>query len=364
MSRIDQRYEFRLAGPDDIESIMAFYREEWSADHLLATDRDYFRYQHLVDGRVNFMLGIERDSGEIHAAEGFIQYSKPLCDVGAVMWKVGSRCRTPMLGVSLVQRLKEATACRVYLGPGANPRTAVPLHRQALGHCVGRLDHYYMLGETAMQRIAQTAHRHTPQLSRLTDAVEMLPVDHFEDISDRFDFDRWRDRKPFKDGWYVNHRYFANPIYSYRVFVLHPRGDLAGALLVTREVEHAAARILRIVDVIGDPTLVARVGKPLQSLLHDEGFEYVDLYCKGIDRHLLESAGFTWKDPAGPDVIPNFFEPFVQANVDIWYSLSDDDTLLFKADGDQDRPNARPQRQPAGIGKAPGCRRPASAANM
>ena len=349
MSLIDDRYEFRLATLADVDAIMAFYGREWSSSHLLATDRDYFCYQHAMGDRVNFMLAIERASGDIHAAEGFIQYSRRLCDIGAVMWKVGQLCRTPLLGVELVRRLKQATACRVYLGPGANPKTSVPLHSRALGHHVGRLDHFYMLSDRRHFDIARIVRRPGHVAPSGDARVRMRPVSEFTEIARTFDFDRWFSRKPFKDAWYVERRYFDNPIYRYRVFALQDAA-MTSALLVTRETEANGARVLRIVDVIGDVRLVGGVGDDLSALLEREGFEYADFYCKGIDRDRLAAAGFACRDGNDPNVIPNYFEPFVQSNVDIWYSLSDDDAVLFKADGDQDRPNARPQLQQAGTG--------------
>ena len=63
--------------------------------------------------------------------------------------------QNPFLGVELVKRLKKLTGCRTYMGPGANPRTAVPLHKHALQHQVGKLNHYYMLGHPDEFRVAQ-----------------------------------------------------------------------------------------------------------------------------------------------------------------------------------------------------------------
>ena len=339
-SRLDALYEFRLATLDDVDAIMAFYRAEWGATHILACDRDYFLYQHAVGERVNFMLAIHRASGEVHAAEGFIQYSRDLCDVGAVMWKVGSKCRTPMLGVEVVRRLKQATGCRVYLGPGANPKTAVPLHQRVLGHAVGRLEHFYLLDDRADFRVA-VVDRMPSFDNVLGSGFTLTPVAEFEDVERRFDFSAWIDRRPYKDGWYVRRRYFAHTIYRYRVFFADDQEGHCRALLVAREIARDGATVLRIVDLVGDTAVLAGLGQAFNALLRRGGYEYLDLYAKGLDHAAMSAAGFTCKQDGDPNVIPNYFEPFVQRNVDIWYSLSDPDALLFKADGDQDRPNSR-----------------------
>ena len=41
------------------------------------------------------------------------------------------------------------------------------------------------------------------------------------------------------------------------------------------------------------------------------------------------------------NIIPDYFSPFEQKNIDIWVDSSNriDTCCFFKADGDQDRPN-------------------------
>ena len=39
------------------------------------------------------------------------------------------------------------------------------------------------------------------------------------------------------------------------------------------------------------------------------------------------------------NVIPNYFAPFVQENVEIFFHAPNEEIVFCKADGDQDRPN-------------------------
>ena len=39
------------------------------------------------------------------------------------------------------------------------------------------------------------------------------------------------------------------------------------------------------------------------------------------------------------NIIPEYFSPFEQKNVDIYYMSEMDKPILFKGDGDMDRPN-------------------------
>ncbi|MDR1885247.1 MAG: hypothetical protein LBQ56_03160 [Synergistaceae bacterium] len=105
LSMMDDKYEFRLADVNDIDSIKGFIGAEWKSDHILAVDRDFFCYQHMVGDKVNFLLA------EIN--DGII---RPCGDLS-------NRCR-------------------------------------------------------------------------------LQKIDNFESIGASFDFDKYRWRKPFKDGWY------------------------------------------------------------------------------------------------------------------------------------------------------------------
>ena len=341
MSKLDQLYEFRLATVADIDSIMDFYKREWNPNHILATDRDFFCYQHQNGDAVNFMLAINRDTGQIEGAEGFIQYSKQLLDIGAVMWKVSASTKVPFLGVEVVKRLKQATGCRVYLGPGANPKTAVPLHQKMLKHLVGKLEHYYLLSDNTEFKIASIKEKRAVPCRSEAGPTQLKPISDIKELDGKFIYQDLINRKPFKDRWYIERRYFNYPIYAYKRYAVVGENDQISALVFAREVSQNSATILRIVDLIGDPGALATLHQEWLRLIKENHYEYIDFYCKGIDQQTLQQGGFVHKDETDPNILPNYFEPFLQQNIDIWYSLSDEDTVLFKGDGDQDRPNSR-----------------------
>lgn len=55
----------------------------------------------------------------------------------------------------------------------------------------------------------------------------------------------------------------------------------------------------------------------------------------------MELSGFNLRSLEDENIIPTYFEPFVQKNIDIWFQSSEKGLCIFKADGDQDRPNYR-----------------------
>ena len=47
MNKYDEKYEIRLANENDIDSIMTFIDEHWKKNHILAVDRELFKYEYL-----------------------------------------------------------------------------------------------------------------------------------------------------------------------------------------------------------------------------------------------------------------------------------------------------------------------------
>lgn len=341
MNKYDEKYEFRLATLEDIDAIMYFYREEWNKHHILANDKDFFCYQHLVDNQVNFMLAINKETKAIEAAEGFIQYSKALKDVAAVMWKVSAKAAMPFLGVEVIKRSKEATQCRTYIGVGANPKTAIPLHIKKLQHYVGKLKHYYKLADLDQYQIAVVQEKRRVDSFYSSRTYKLVKVQDIGELEGKYDFSRDITRKPYKDQWYITRRYFHHPVYQYLTWGIQDDKNRMVALLFAREIQYNSAKILRIIDFLGDETAISGLGNDLEALMKENHYEYIDFYCKGIRGGILNQAGFIERDESDKNIIPNYFEPFVQKNIDIWYVLTDDETFLFKGDADQDRPSHR-----------------------
>ena len=98
--------------------------------------------------------------------------------------------------------------------------------------------------------------------------------------------------------------------------------------------------VLRLVDYIGPDALLPRLGAALDALLQSSGAEYIDCYCAGIPAELWAAAGFAQRCIGDGVTIPNYLNPPLLANTEYYYFTSaPEGCVLFKADGDQDRPN-------------------------
>jgi hypothetical protein len=115
-------------------------------------------------------------------------------------------------------------------------------------------------------------------------------------------------------------------------------------LLAARMADHDGVRALRIVDWYGDANGLAQAGTAIEGLLRETGAEYADLWQYGIAPDLLAGAGFSAVETDGAMIVPTLFEPFVQANKRLQFAFKakgDEDFVIMRADGDQDRPNLR-----------------------
>lgn len=357
MDGFDERYEIRLARVADIGAIMGFIGDHWKRGHVMSVDRELFEYEFLdIDGEtVDFVLAVDRGTGEIEGILGFLRCSSTedpgRKDVWGSFWKVRpDHGNMPLLGIELARRVYALAGCRYHIGNGANPGTTVILRKLYFGERTARMSHYYYLnGRVGDYRIALVRDRWSPKAREGIPRTWMRRLWSMGEVRSCFDVGGL-DAVPYKDDWYFEKRYFRHPRYEYQVYGLGS-GDGGGtrALLVAREVRCNGAAVLRIVDYLGEQGLFAGLGGEMAGIVSENGYEYVDFYEFGFDEAAVEAAGFRRRDGDDGNVIPNYFEPFVRENVDIWVHYKAEGTTFFKADGDQDRPNAAPE----GLGEVP-----------
>lgn len=336
MNMYDEACEIRLAKWEDIPEIMDFVEKEWRHGHILGRDRAFFEYEHASGGVVNFIIARNRETGRLDGMLGFLPASScPDClDLWTVMWKTRPGC-VPLLGLELMNRIYPLTGCRYALGIGDNPKTTVPLLRRTDPEIkIFRLEHYYLPDDRDDFRIAKIAYRpetgeisgEEPRVCRLEDVVQTAEYIDFSDTS----------VVPYKDEGYLDHRFFRHPVYDYRVYGL--RQGTASALLVTRVQEHDGARALRIVDWLGDQRCFAGLNAFFREEMKALDCEYTDFFVSGFQEDFLTRAGFAKIRENDENVIPDYFHPFEQRNVQIWADGRPEKCLFCKADGDQDRP--------------------------
>ncbi len=346
MNKYDERYEIRLASKDDIEAIMKFIHDCWREDHIMSKNRELFEYEYLDGDTVNFVIAIDRTSQCIEGIFGFLRCSHTedtgKKDIWGSMWKVNpSHDNIPLLGIELAKRVYVLTGCRYQIGNGANPDTTVLLRKLYFGESTVKMNQFYYLNDKKDQyEIAVINEKWSPRVK--DNAIQKLHrYLSMQEVREHFDIDTV-DAIPYKDNWYFEKRYFMHPIYRYQVYGVESEDGQVKALLVTREVRYSQSRVLRIVDYVGEQELFAGLSKIMKQWIEEQDYEYIDFYEFGFNEQAILDAGFRKRADTDRNIIPNYFEPFLQENVDIWAHYKEKGTLFFKADGDQDRPNMAP----------------------
>ena len=103
--------------------------------------------------------------------------------------------------------------------------------------------------------------------------------------------------------------------------------------------EYKNARVLKIVDFIGYDEDIIGISIALDKLMKSKNYEYVDFYLYGIKDDIMKQSGMILRED-NTNVIPNYFEPFVQENIDLNFSTNFREGFrIYRGDGDQDRPS-------------------------
>ncbi len=339
MNRYDETHIFRTATIEDTDAIMNFIKIYWGENHILARDKEFLLYEYGNGEQLNFNLAIDKKTGQLDVVMGFYLYSdnREKCDSSGGLLKVNPNCRIPFIGMEVVRR-HIANIGRVYVGNGANPKTALPLEKRILGHFGGKLKQFYRINCKEQFKVAIIKNR---VVRTIAEPIQkgLYPVFSIEEMYSKFDDESFKKRITYKDRNYVAKRYFEHPIYNYKLYSIGTEN--VKTVLVMREVSCNGGKIIRIVDVLGDEKELAYIGQAVQRILEENHYEYIDIYEHGIEDTVMERAGFVQRKDNDENIIPNYFEPYVAQNVEIYYHTSCECAKIFKADGDQDRPNYR-----------------------
>lgn len=328
-------YSFRLATTADRPAIIAFMNTHWESRHPLINLPEFFDfYYNAPGGRLNFALA-EQD-GRFAALAGYIPASEgKQPDIWVSLW-VAARQATGS-GLELMAALPALTGCRTLACNNIRPKTRA--FYEFLGFTTGQMGHFYRLAPRAEYLVARPAHR---QILPVQGGAALVPYPAKEALLQSGFVPP--QANPYKDFWYITRRYYAYPRQTYSVYgAVLPGQVIPFGLLVTRTVPVLGTFVLRIADYLGPPALLPRLGSAINGLLQAENAEYIDLYCAGLSAELLAQTGFTHRTAEDQSILPNYLTPPLFENTEYYYFTNRPENFtMFKADGDQDRPNLPP----------------------
>lgn len=327
----------KFASINDLDDIMQFIDTNWKKDHILAKDKFFFEYMHReCDETLSFIIS-RNNKNEIDAILGYIPYGRGnTIDIFLALWK-STNSNDTSLGLKLLNTLLINREHRILACVGINKKT-IHIYK-FLGWSVGQLTQWYRIRPKDAYHIAKINNNSIPEV-KTNLQYPLLRLNSFEDLENFVEKKVYEDKsaKPYKEKWYIKKRYFGHPIYRYEVYGIKTEATKIPTIIVLRVEQKNNAQAIRFIDCIGQRNLLGTITTAIDKLLVKKNAEYIDLYEAGLEEDLLLTAGWLKVCDSG-NIIPNYFNPFVQENIDILCCSTDPDVVFFKGDGDQDRPN-------------------------
>ena len=322
----------RCANYKDIPKIMEFIGKYWGGNHIMSRDRTLFEFQHVWDKETAYIIS-ENEEKKLEGILGYIPYDKENRDIMLAIWKTIKTDDT-MLGVKMLEFLHRMPGIHSVSAPGINPDTRPIYH--FFGIKTGLMRQWYRLKKTHDYQIAIVKNKTIPEYK--TGGITVQEYQDFNQLLDIFDIENCLKRQghPYKSVAYLKRRYYGHPVFYYLKYGVEKENSRL--LVVLRVQKCNGSAVLRVVDGIGDESLFQYFAPVLDELMAKYQCEYADLYETGVEDIILQDGGWIQtKDTE--NIIPEYFSPYEQRNIDIYYMSSIPDVVLFKADGDMDRPN-------------------------
>lgn len=332
--------EVRFANSSDVYRISSFIDAHWSQGHVLTRDRELFEYMYLEkDGRLNFVVAFEPQVEEPIAILGYIPSDALHSRISLSMWKARSdpHLRKYKAGLAVLRFLINALKPRSIFSTGISEDTQD--FYSFLGYSCDVMNHHVIVNNELEEfRII----KNPPQISFEFVTSEILlssltTISTNEEL--RNDVANLDFSATLKDIDYLCHRYIDHPRFKYEVRSVRLDKKTIGILVFRRSYANDRSCI-RIIDIMGEEICLSSATRLLVQEMLENGDEYIDLLSWGLDSKQINRIGFTDVHDFADCVVPEYFSPFSQTNVDRFLFTNLPETEIFyKGDGDQDRPN-------------------------
>ena len=330
----------RFAISTDVELIISFIDEHWKRGHVFARDRELFEYMYLEqDGRLNFVIAIDPLSDKVIAILGYIPSDSLHSRISLSMWKSRSdpSLRKYRGGLSVLKFLVTELKPLSIFSSGILSETRDMFN--FLGYSCDAMNHHVIVNnEISDFQIIQNPPK-TSFLQPFSDhgesSLAVITTDEeLRRVANGLDF-----AETLKDADYLCHRYLNHPRFNYEIREVISIANPVGILVFRRSFANDRSCI-RIIDVVGAELCLRSAIVPLVQEMQQNGDEYIDLLSWGLDLDQIKEIGFTDCRELADCVVPEYFSPFSQTNVDRWlFTNLPESEIIFKGDGDQDRPN-------------------------
>lgn len=330
---------------NEIDEVLDFIGTYWKENHVLTRDITLMNWQHYdsTNDQWNFVVARCQENKEIHAILGFLstKHFDPTNESNCIspcIWRKRDDIEEKGLGMACYYYLAQCIDFSAILSPGAS-EMAMYIYRK-LGANTGLMDHFYfsnpyMKESISRGRIIQA----TPYSHDNRYTIKELSVEDFERHTLKR-YDLFTNEYKGKE-YYVN-RYYKHPRYKYIVWGMFCDGYIVSVMIV-RACFADNSKALRIVDYFGEWDILSKMSECIVEKLVLYRCEYIDFLEHGFPTDILKKTGFLNRRDSTRTIIPHHFEPYEKENIDVNYAFLTDqdriDIVVYKGDGDLDRPN-------------------------
>lgn len=321
----------------DEDKIIEFIKEHWYIkNHVFTRNRELFENIHIVDNKLNFVIGEGEATKKIYGILGYLitnRSNHP--DIAGAMFQTIPSSNV-MLGIDILLEAQRLTKCRALISSGIREET-IPIYN-FLGYSTGALKHYYQLNDRCDFRIAFIKKFKRAIIS--SENYTFKELKNLDEVLKIFSPGKYTSIIPYKDEWYIERHFFKNIGYIYQVYGIINENNACEALFCGRVINCNGHKCFKIVDFIGTDQELSHCSEAFRNMIMENNYEYIDFYEFGIPDSVMENAGFIYLDTDDENIIPQYFEPFVQQNITINYMTTDIGNYHgYRMDGGQERPN-------------------------
>ncbi len=342
-------YQIEFLKECELSKVQSFINNEWKKSHILSTSKELFKWQY-QNKNLSYNFVVAKDKGEILGILGFIptnKYDENLNSKNVIwlaLWKVTDKFKVPGLGLKMLIYLENNVKHCLIAVNGINSKIAA-LYKM-LGYKSNNLNHYYVTNSFSELNLIKSpkSYVHPKIKNGKGHNWELIKKDETDKLKISL-FNSSENELAIKKSllFFIN-RYINHPFYNYFVYLIYSYNKKNAALISLRFDSKNDIKVLRIVDYYGSPKILQDSGKGLKEIMNLNNVEYTDFWSFGIQEEIMNSLGFQLVEEKKGIIVPNYFEPFIQENNQILFAYKDStqknkDILIFKGDGDQDRPN-------------------------
>lgn len=334
-----KNFKLRFAKYIDKKNIMSFIERHWEKNHILSKNSIFFDFQYQHKKDLQFILALDSNN-RISGLLGYIQYQpeKNNQDIALALWRVKPNLSDPILGLKLIEYLRENIKHRSIFCVGINKKTFEVY--KFLGFQTGKLLHYAAFNifcknfSISIPPLKKNFFRYSNNwIFKLSGAVEMS----LQKLTNTTGYTK---KIPFKSKNYILKRYLNHPYFMYNFYEVYKNNFFLG-VVITREVQYFSGKALRIIDVLAEDKNISEIVNEFVIILNQSlcKYEYIDIYASNLDTNLLIKNNYHLVSNSSKIIVPDYFSPFYQKNIDIYFCTTlAKPTCLFKGDGDQDNP--------------------------